>query len=82
METTAKKLRFNTKEVLESVERGAEITITFRGEPVAKLIPFKKKRRHKKTQDSLFGIWKDRDDMKDAKAYVRKLREGTRHDND
>ena len=37
------------------------------------------------TNDPAFGIWRDREDMADVQAYVRKLREprykrdGTRH---
>jgi prevent-host-death family protein len=39
MVTTAKKLRFHTKELLESVSRGEEVVITMRGKPYAKLVP-------------------------------------------
>lgn len=42
MVTTAKKLRFHTKELLESVSRGEEVVITMRGKPYAKLVPIKK----------------------------------------
>ena len=42
MYSIAKELRFHTKELLDSVSRGEEIIITFRGKPYAKLIPLKK----------------------------------------
>jgi prevent-host-death family protein len=39
MKTTAKDLRFNSKELLDTVNRGEEVIITFRGKPCAKPIP-------------------------------------------
>ncbi len=74
MVTTAKKLRFHTIEILESVARGEEITITLRGKPYAKLVPLKKSQ--KKTEDELFGIWKNNEKVKDVNRYVRKIRKG------
>jgi len=75
MYSTAKELRFRTKELLESVLRGEEVIITFRGKPLAKLMPFKKSKKNNE-EDELFGIWKDRKDLKDVTAYVRNLRKG------
>jgi prevent-host-death family protein len=74
MYSTAKELRFNTKELLESVSRGEEVIITFRGKPYAKLVPLEKGVKKSKGTDELFGIWKDRTDLKDVKTYVRNLR--------
>ncbi len=73
MQTTAKDLRFNTKELLEYVARGEEVIITYRGKECAKLIPFYKSNRNEKA-DELFGIWKDRKDMDDVDSYIKKLR--------
>ena len=75
MKATAKDLRFHAKELLESVRRGEEIVITFRGKPCAKLVPFddKKNKRH---ESGLFGIWRDYELTKDVDAYVRTLRRG------
>ncbi len=39
MKATAKDLRFHSKEILETVMRGEEVTITYRGKPSAKIIP-------------------------------------------
>lgn len=74
MTTTAKKLRFHTKEILESVSRGEEVTITLRGKPYAKLVPIKEVKSRSKTSDELFGIWNDNEKVKDVNKYVRKLR--------
>lgn len=76
MITTAKKLRFHTKEILESIARGEEVTITLRGKPYAKLVPLKRSKLQKKTEDELFGIWKNNEKVKDVNRYVRKLRKG------
>jgi prevent-host-death family protein len=74
MYSTAKELRFHTKELLESVSRGEEVIITFRGKPYAKLVPIKKSVRNSKETNELFGIWKDRTDLEDVNSYVRNIR--------
>lgn len=74
MYSTAKELRFHTKELLESVSRGEEVVITFRGKPYAKLVPFQESKKNQEINKELFGIWKDRDDMEDVDSYVRRIR--------
>ncbi len=74
MYSTAKELRFHTKELLESVSRGEEVIITFRGKPFAKLVPVEQSGKKSNGTDELFGIWKDRTDLDDVNAYVRKIR--------
>ena len=75
MKATAKDLRFHSKELLGSVNRGEEVIITFRGKPCAKLIPYKDKKRQIE-KNKLFGIWKDNDRVKDVDAYIKELRKG------
>lgn len=75
MKATAKDLRFHSKELLDSVNRGEEVIITFRGKPCAKLIPYKDKKRQIE-KNKLFGIWKDNDRVKDVDAYIKELRKG------
>ena len=77
MEATAKDLRFHSKELLESVERGEEVIITYHGKPRAKLVPIsEEKPMVVKEESPLFGIWKDNDVAKDVNEYVRNLRKG------
>ncbi len=76
MYSTAKELRFHTKELLESVSRGEEVIITFRGKPYAKLVPIKESKKNLRDTKELFGIWKDRTDLDDVNSYVRNLRKG------
>ena len=75
MKATAKDLRFHSKELLDTVNRGEEVVITFRGKPCAKLIPYTEKKGGT-IKNELFGIWKDYDIVKDVNEYIRKLRKG------
>ncbi len=82
MQSTAKELRFHTKEILDSVNRGEEVVITFRGKPYAKIVPLKETKRDKNAKNELFGIWKNRKDMEDVEGYVRNLRRSRTRVND
>ncbi len=75
MKATAKDLRFHSKELINAVNRGEEVVITFRGKPCAKLVPFEKK-KGKKNRNELFGMWKDYKLTEDVDEYVRDLRKG------
>lgn len=75
MKATAKELRFNSKELLDTVNRGEEVVITFRGKPCAKLIPYAEKTGTNAAND-LFGMWKDNDGVQNVDAYIRRLRKG------
>jgi prevent-host-death family protein len=75
MKATAKDLRFHSKELLDTVNRGEEVVITFRGKPRAKLIPYTEKQKEI-TKNELFGIWKDNEMIQDVDEYVRDLRKG------
>ena len=76
MKATAKDLRFHSKELLDTVGRGEEVVITYRGKPCAKLVPLKKDEKDITQENKLFGIWKDYDEMSDIDAYVKKIRKG------
>ena len=75
MKATAKDLRFNSKELIETVSRGEEVIITFRGKPCAKLVPFEEK-KNKEIKHELFGMWQDHEQTKNIDEYVRNLRKG------
>ena len=75
MKATAKDLRFNSKELLDTVNRGEEVVITFRGKPCAKLVPYTEEDKGN-VKNQLFGIWKDNDIVQDVAKYVRGLRKG------
>jgi prevent-host-death family protein len=73
MNATAKDLRFHSKELLDTVNRGEEVVITYRGKPCAKLVPFSETPKEE-SADELFGLWKDREELQVVDAYVRKMR--------
>lgn len=77
MKATAKDLRFHSKELLDTVNRGEEVVITYRGKPCAKLVPYEHTDINKsKLKNEFFGIWKDNNEVNDINKYVRKIRKG------
>ena len=76
MRATAKDLRFHSTELLNTVKRGEEVIITYRGKPCAKLVPVEEENEQGITSNELFGIWKDNDQVKDVEDYVRNIRKG------
>ena len=76
MRATAKDLRFHSTELLNTVKRGEEVIITYRGKPCAKLVPIEEENEQGITSNELFGIWKDNDQVKDVEDYVRNIRKG------
>ena len=75
MKATAKDLRFKSKMLLDSVIRGEDVIITFRGKPCAKLVPYQEQ-KNKTGKNELFGIWKDNDAIQNVDEYVRNIRKG------
>ena len=79
MEITAKELRSRVGEALALVERGEQVTVTYRGKPRAKLVPIERSEEapgYEPAPASAFGMWADRTDMDDVDAWVRNLRKG------
>lgn len=82
MQATAKDLRFHVKELLETVARGEEVVITYRGKACAKLIPIEENASEEKdssADDELFGIWKNDLESQNVSEFVRSLRKGRFH---
>ena len=75
MKATAKDLRFQSKMLIDSVIRGEDVIITFRGKPCAKLVAYHEQKR-KSGKNELFGIWKDKDATQNVDEYVRNMRRG------
>jgi prevent-host-death family protein len=77
MEITTKQLRIQSGRVISQVNNGQEITITYRGKACAKIIPINKQNINlEETDNELFGMWKDREDMGDVEQRVRNMRKG------
>ena len=73
MRASARDLRFNVRELLETIARGEEVIITYRGKPRARLIPFGDE---PEGEDELFGIWADHEASKDINTYIQTIRKG------
>jgi prevent-host-death family protein len=76
MRATAKDLRFHSTELLNTVKRGEEVIITYRGKACAKLVPIEEENDKEITSSELFGIWKDNEQAKNVEEYVRNIRRG------
>jgi len=77
MVVTAKQLRIEPGRIISQVDNGQEITITYRGKPCAKIVPISGRNTGAEEQENqLFGIWKDRQDIKNVDLFVRNLRRG------
>lgn len=68
----AKELRSRTASILENIQKGMEITITLRGKSIAILKPLLMEERQFNPVG--FGMWKEREDMKNAAEWVAERR--------
>lgn len=78
MKATVKELRIHSKELLDVVSRGENVIITDRGQPCAKLVPYKQQNKKREGSEGMdvFGMWADRDDIGSVDDYLQNLRKG------
>lgn len=76
MKATILDMRRNPKKILDAIERNEVVTLTNRGNAVARIEPIRKVDRPSMKDQDAFGMWADRGDMADPAAYVRTLRKG------
>ncbi|MFH0795022.1 MAG: type II toxin-antitoxin system prevent-host-death family antitoxin [bacterium] len=76
MEASARDIRYHLKSVMEAVERGEEVLITNRGKIKARIVPAGTKSGSQKMENPFIGMWRDRKEMRDVRAYVRRIRKG------
>lgn len=74
MKVGARELRAKLGQVLEEVQRGCEVTVTYRNVPIAVIKPVKPKKRQRVFVPIAFGIWAGRKDLKDVEGWVRRIR--------
>jgi prevent-host-death family protein len=79
MKATAKDLGIHSKELLDAVNNGEDVIITFRGRPCAKLVPYEQtdKLADRDNKNDLFGIWADRTDIESVEEYMQSLRKSS-----
>ena len=75
MKVTAKDLRSQTRRLLEAVDRGEQVLITYRGKPRARLVPAGDPVEEDVRHDTgLFGLWADDTTSTDVDRFVDELR--------
>ena len=81
MKATVLDLRRRTSEILKALDRNETVTIFYRGRPKGILYPAGRtqKKRRSVAEHPACGMWKDRKDMEDVEAYVRRMREGRKY---
>ncbi len=77
MEVSTKELRIQPGKIIEQVSIGQEITITYRGKPLARIVPFESAATAD-DDSTIFGMWNDRVDSQSVEDLVRDLRRGRR----
>ena len=73
MAVSMKDLRYRTRQVLQSLGRGERPIITYRGHPLARIVPLSSAEK-RAFRPVGFGIWKDRADMKDVSRWLDEQR--------
>ena len=82
MEASFVDLRKKSRQIARALGRRERVTLLYRGRPTAVIEPLVSKGSQPggRAQDQpACGLWADRTDMKDVRAYVRKLRRGRFH---
>ncbi|MBX9586853.1 MAG: type II toxin-antitoxin system prevent-host-death family antitoxin [Gammaproteobacteria bacterium] len=75
MDVSIRELRANTKEIIDTVNRGVSVTVKSHGHACAQIVPIKSTRKEVSI-DPAFGMWESHKDMVDVHKFIRKLREG------
>jgi len=73
MKISTKELRIHPGRIIEQVSLGEEVIVTFRGRPLARILPF---RAPEEEEISIFGLWKDHPSGQSVNQEVRDIREG------
>lgn len=72
-------LRKKSSQIIRALQRRERVTVLYRGKPAAIMQPIGDEGAQaigSAKHHRAFGLWADRQDMKDVAAYVRQLREG------
>lgn len=66
-------LRRHMGKILKALDNNESITLTYRGREKATIVP-KTRQKTDASEHAAFGMWADRDDLKDVKKAVRDIR--------
>jgi len=77
MEVSTKELRIQPGRIIDQVVNGEEVTVTFRGKALARIVPIDRRQREQTTEDEgIFGMWKDKNQEESVEDLVRTMRKG------
>jgi len=74
MKVGARELRVKAARVLEEVQRGHDVTITYRNTAVAVIKPLASRKPRRVFEPIGFGMWANRKDLEDVEAWIGKIR--------
>ena len=72
-------LRKKSNEIIRALNRNEQVTVLYRGKPTAIMQPIGggcQQAICSAKDHPAFGLWGDREDIKDVAAHVRQLRKG------
>lgn len=69
-------LRRHMRDILKALDRNESITLTYRGQEKATIIPAHEKMKVNMEDHDAFGIWRKRRDLDNVNAALRRLRKG------
>jgi len=77
MEVSTKELRIQPGKIIDQVVNGEEVTVTFRGKALARIVPFVKRQNDATSEeDSIFGMWEDKNQEGSVDDMLRTMRKG------
>lgn len=76
MEVTTKELRIQPGKIIDQVVHGEEVTVTFRGKALARIVPVVPGRLKTFEEVDIFGMWNDQNPSTPVDDIVRALRKG------
>ena len=69
-------LRRHMRDILKALDRNESITLTYRGQKKATIIPAHGKKKANMQEHEAFGIWCNRHDLDNVNSTLRRLRKG------
>ena len=76
MEVSTKELRIQPGKIIDQVVNGEEVTVTFRGKALARIVPITGRETKVTEEEEIFGMWKSHSDSLSVDQEVRSMREG------
>jgi len=77
MEVSTRELRIQPGKIIDQVVNGEEVTVTFRGKALARIVPVTRPGAPREQEpESIFGLWASHPNEKSVEETVRELRKG------